>query len=497
MTILKRKPSLLLWLIVILYCLLGTLYAIQTPRWQTPDEPAHFNYVQYVAQNSRFPVLQVGDYPAQYLEEIKAARFPPHMPIASIRYESHQPPLYYVLAAILYRLTAGLPFQVQFVTLRLFSVALGAALLIIAYRLVRDILPDEQFLALATAGFIAVVPMHIALTAAINNDTLAELLLMMIVWQSIRAIQKGFSQRQALTIGILLGLALLTKTTVYLPAVGAVLLALYVRHCRRVMATAVAQDGVRTTALTLGPALLMAAPWLVRNALVYGNWDFLGWKRHELVVAGQLRSAELLARIGPLNLARQFLLTTFRSFWAQFGWMGVPVDQRIYLGLALLSAILCLGWLIFVTKVWRGIIKLEATQSLALMLLSVSVLLTLTTYLGYNLGFAQHQGRYLFPALGPLGVGAALSLRELLQAGTARKLTVLLLLLGLAVLGLGLWRGGVSKWGLALLIANAALWGSAGWLPRRWRWLLPAALYCALLALDAVCLFVYVVPFLR
>ncbi|MCB0131202.1 MAG: hypothetical protein KDD78_10145, partial [Caldilineaceae bacterium] len=34
------------WLVLILaaYVLLGALYAINTPAWQAPDEPAHYNY---------------------------------------------------------------------------------------------------------------------------------------------------------------------------------------------------------------------------------------------------------------------------------------------------------------------------------------------------------------------------------------------------------------------------------------------------------------------
>ncbi len=42
---------------------LGALFAVQTPAWQAPDEPAHYNYVRYLAENGAFPVLHMGDYP--------------------------------------------------------------------------------------------------------------------------------------------------------------------------------------------------------------------------------------------------------------------------------------------------------------------------------------------------------------------------------------------------------------------------------------------------
>ena len=101
-----NRPSRWLWLVVVLYLALATAYAVYTPAWQAPDEPAHYNYVSYVAEEGRLPVLAPGDYPAAYLEEIKARRFPADMSIAPLRYEAHQPPLYYLLAAGVYRLAA-------------------------------------------------------------------------------------------------------------------------------------------------------------------------------------------------------------------------------------------------------------------------------------------------------------------------------------------------------------------------------------------------------
>jgi hypothetical protein len=46
-------------------------------------------------------------------------------------------------------------------------------------------------------------------------------------------------------------------------------------------------------------------------------------------------------------------------------------------------------------------------------LLVASLLFTLLAYLGYNVTFVQHQGRYLFPALIPIGTAAALGLSTL------------------------------------------------------------------------------------
>ncbi|GAG30145.1 unnamed protein product, partial [marine sediment metagenome] len=119
-----RSKNSLTMLVIVAYLVIGILYAVKTPPWQVPDEPAHYNYIKYLAENSRLPVLQMGDYPHDYLEEIKAKHFPPEMSIEPLRYEFHQPPLYYILATIVYKLFAG-----RLLPLRLVSVLLGCCLL--------------------------------------------------------------------------------------------------------------------------------------------------------------------------------------------------------------------------------------------------------------------------------------------------------------------------------------------------------------------------------
>jgi hypothetical protein len=515
------------------YLVLGGLYAWQTPLWQTPDEPAHFNYVQYVAEENRLPVLEPGDFPYSYLEEIKAARFPPTMSVAPLRYESHQPPLYYVLASLVYRATGGLAFSLRLLVLRLFSVLLGAAALWVTYHVVRESFPQPPLVSLAATAFVATVPMHLAMTAAINNDALAELILALLLWQAVRAMHKGLTRERALAMGLLLGLALLTKTTIYLVAGGTVVLTALLadggpqRAIAREMARpsgdsreqsrtkwrdppqevegsrVVTKDGrglrarVGWLAVVLGLALLLALPFFVRNALVYGGLDILGWQRHDSIVAGQLRTADLIAQIGLASFAQRLVLTTFRSFWAQFGWMGVLVDERIYQALALWTALLAVGAAIFVVRLWRRRITVSAAQGRILLLFGAAVVLTVLTYLGYNIKFVQHQGRYLFPALIPFGLAVGLGLQELLRPRAARGLAAGLLLASLALLAYGAMAGHIAVWGLMFLLAAALFLASAGWLLAGRTWLLGLALYAAALALDWMCLFRFIVPALR
>ena len=483
-------------LIVICYLVLGTLYAVLTPKWQAPDEPAHFNYIKHLAEKGRLPVLQPGDYPYQYLEEIKAAKFPPSMPISAIRYESHQPPLYYALGALVYRLTSALGADVQFLTLRLFSVLLGALVLVTAHQVVCTVFPAKPFLALAATAFIAIVPMHITFTAAINNDTLAELVLLLILWRSVRIVRTSLDARQVMITGMLLGLALLTKTTIYVSlGIVAVAVLLHPAPVGGVRSTIIRKK-VSYLLCAFIPALLISAPWFARNASIYGNLDILGWQRHDTVVEGQLRTVDFLATVGPASYAKAFVFTTFRSFWGQFGWMGVLMDEWLYLALALMSGLLGLGFIAFLIRVRKAEVVLTPSERASSTVLAICALTVTMQHLWYNVKFVQHQGRYLFPALGPIGLAAALGLREMLRPRTARLLASVLLVGAVSLAAYGVLCNHVATWGLALLIAGAVFLACLAWLPRSSR-LAPPALYLSFLALDWLCLSVYIVPYLQ
>ncbi|MGQ9715347.1 MAG: DUF2142 domain-containing protein [Anaerolineae bacterium] len=482
-----------LGLVLLGYLVAGVLYAAFTPPWQAPDEPAHYNYIRHLAEGRGFPILLPGDYPHQYLEAIKARRFPADMPITPLRYEFHQPPLYYLLAVPIYWGSSG-----ALLPLRLFSVALGALLLLAVWGLVGAAFPGRPALRLGTVAFVAFLPMHVALAASVNNDVLAELWLALGGWGLLRALQGRPTPRHLLGTGAVLGLGLLTKTTAYilLPlAVGAVVL-------RQVWAVegedppgpwdARVAEGVRQATALLSPAILLGAAWWGRNLWVYGGTDFLGLQRHAAIVVGQPRTGEWLASLGARELARRFLETTFHSFWGQFGWMGVLLDARLYAALGVLSLAVGLGlgawaWRMRRTSFRRPQVRVAAWLGLWLFL-------TACTYLWYNAEFVQHQGRYLFPALVPLGLAFACGWQELERPPAAR---VTAAGLALVAAGLGVWslaQGALDKWALALYGGGAAGMAILSWLPpwarRAALWLLFGALW----VLDLGCLFSFVVP---
>ncbi|HVO42545.1 MAG TPA: DUF2142 domain-containing protein [Aggregatilineales bacterium] len=397
----RRIELPLLLVILIAYLAIAALYAVRTPDWEVPDEPAHYNYAAQVAANGCCPTLQAGDWNSDYLDKIKAAKFASvalNGQIGTVRYEDHQPPAYYLLQAVVYRVSGG-----KLHALRLFSALLGAGVIIMAWAVVRTAFPVQPWLALTTAGFVAFLPQHIAMMAGVENDSLAELLAGAILLACVLYVGNGTRRPHPALLGLLVGLGFLTKVTIYpLVAIAGLAIVLRARQERWSFGRF-----ARDLALMLIPALLLGAIWWGHSVAVYGWPDFLGLRIHDSVVVGQLRTSQRIADVGFGRWLTDGLITTFNSFWGQFGWMGVPMPGLFYNLLLAFSLVVIVGAGIAFAR-YRKAITLP--QRDALILLAVVGLAALAEISYYNLTFVQFQGRYLYPGLIAIALAVAVGL---------------------------------------------------------------------------------------
>jgi 4-amino-4-deoxy-L-arabinose transferase-like glycosyltransferase len=402
-------------LILLAYLALAGGYALATPRWNNPDEPAHYNYIAHLAQRGQFPVLEAGDWDSQRLaQRLTSGRFATREPVDELRYEGHQPPLYYLLMAPLYRLVDGLGSNARIVALRSASIGLGALVIVITYAAGRMLAPQRLELAPLAAGIVAFIPMHTAMTATINNDTLAELMASTTVLVILVGLRHGFDVKRVLMIGVLCGGLLLTKLTVYVYvplALIAVAVGTALAPPRPVGQGKPCPYKMAAVRVTLASVVMLAvsAWWFLRNLSVYGWPDLFGLIRHDQVVAGQPRSAGL-----GLEPVAFLAYSLFRSFWAQFGWMAVVIDPRLYWLFLLFMVLAFIGlW-----RFWRHELPSWLPEMrLGLWVLLVALGLVVFEVVVYNFTFIQAQGRYLYPAIVPLGVLLALGWSAIAQVG--------------------------------------------------------------------------------
>lgn len=442
----KNSTRAILFIILFFQFLFGVLYAFRTPLWQAPDEPAHFNYVRALAETAAFPILRQGDYDQAYLEKIKSEKFPPELSIEPIQYEAHQPPLYYVTATPLYVLVRALNGD-EARALRLLNVAFALVLSLIAFRIFQFVFPANPLVQLASVGIIATLPMHVAMSAAINNDTLAEVVVAIILLLAILRLHGKMTRKRFFIFGgVLYGIALLTKTTIYSSAVILIVAEIgYQQIFQTRQGASVARLGTlkprKAAILSSGKTLLplfvisfgLSVLWFVRNAFVYGANDLFGWVRHDQVVAGQMTTAQWLADNGLRTTLIDLFAISFKSFWAQFGWMGVLVNDRIYVFLFILTSIATLGALFMLARLWRERKNFPSETRWTWLLLVLLLALVIAADVYYNLKFFQPQGRYLFYALIPIAALGGGGLYELLNARYARYVFALLYLVMLVL----------------------------------------------------------------
>ncbi|HDN79960.1 MAG TPA: phospholipid carrier-dependent glycosyltransferase [Chloroflexi bacterium] len=403
----SRRLKGIVSLYAILFFLLGSLYSLVTPVFEASDELWHFTYAAHIARTGGLPNLAPG---------------------ADLTWwrEGHQPPLYYILAAIpiaitgtdglenLRRLnphttvgnplapgnkniilhnpeTEAFPWRGAVLAIhlvRLLSVLMGTGTVVLTGLLARELGLDgvETALALSLTAF---NPMFLFISGSVNNDNLTALLGAAVAVLLIRLLRDGVSRRRALLLGALLGLGALTKFSLLtlLPIAGIV--AIWDAWRRRSWLQAV-QNGL----LVGVPLLIIAGWWYGRNWMLYG--DPGGF-------SAMLRVAK--ARTSPPGWREFFLEGEFRgvrySYWAVFGGFNILADRWIYPLLDILSILAITGMAWWMAKAWlRG--KRELALRFALLWAWVGVVFA--SLVRFTRVMAVSQGRLMFVAISAISV---------------------------------------------------------------------------------------------
>lgn len=388
------SPRSTLLIVLTVYVVFGTAFNWITPLGEGPDEPSHFHYIQYLARTWRLPVLRPG------AED-------------NVTAEAYQPPLYYLLGALLtypwVRSEAALDFRPRqpgeakrpifehapeaafpwsggtaaWHLLRFYSLALGLVTLYCVHRGCR-ILHGQEWPAVVAVGYLALNPQFIYIHSLVTNDALAtaagSLLLLFIVDRSVA--KRPVDPIRA---GLLITLAVLTKSSVALLCGGLALL--FLRDWRK-PGTRRAASIKRILICATIPAVL-AGWWFIRNWMLYG--DLLGISASMQNVSAN-HYPKPLTPLQFLRILPKVVLWTFRSSWGLFGWVGFELARRVYNAIAI-------GHLI----AWGRLLVALRPSHLRAWVLPSLLASGVTLWLGfchYNTftNQAGWQGRLLFPA---------------------------------------------------------------------------------------------------
>lgn len=283
----------------------------------------------------------------------------------------------------------------------------------------------SSILALLSASLVAFVPQFLHTSSAITNDSLSVTLAAAALVVLALMIKKGNSTRYAIYLGIILGLAALTKLSLLylLPLTGLVLLVDLYRHrsLRR---------SLMEIALISGLILLLSGWWYWRNWQVYG--DATALNAHLLYRGGPLNPTPSLAQIWQTELTGLEL-----SFWAAFGAGQILWEPWLYTLLRWSKYLIGLGLVIGLGRATRNGATLFAhkpppnspspahsTDPKSLLILGLLALWSLIIFaalLRWMQITPASWGRLLYPALPALGILTAWSLWQFTSFGPFRS----------------------------------------------------------------------------
>jgi len=287
------------------------------------------------------------------------------------------------------------------------------------------------------------MPMFIALNAAVGNDPLLILLCTWAFALMALSVREGWTVKRSVAIGVLIGFGLLTKTSA-LALIPTVMVAIVLtksglpspaptkpsesqanaaeergrgrgkgENLRDAGKLPAVRDGdasklpavrgpgfnpkVLAFAMAILPALLIALPWWMRNQRLYG--DPLALKAFNAAFVGSPQASVFIEGIGPAKYWLDMVgWWTLRSFFGVFGYMDVFLPEKPYRFLTAVFVLLAIGWVLSLKgedKAIRAVNWVGATF----------LIIVVLQFIQFNLTYFQGQARYLYPAFVVIALG--------------------------------------------------------------------------------------------
>jgi hypothetical protein len=432
---------------------LGAAFAVGAPLFQAPDEAPHIDMVRHHADHPfdrpgpdlrmrkgvQDGVDQVGlrqggpipwpppeatpaRPPYQAFDEYPGAGGPatrcpvgaaadPAAPPEAAGWTSCQnyhfihPPTFYVLLAPLASVGDRLGFPTEVLLLRLVCVLLVAPVIALTWLTARHVWPSARWAPIGAAAMVATFAPLAAIAGAVNSDSLL-ILASGATIAAAAALLRAPHPRRALVLGIATGAGLLTKEQF-------VALALAAGACA--LAAAIA-DRPRWLGhvVCFGVPALLGSVWWIRNLVRFHALHQPGGEILRPSRRGPFNDAN------PVDYAIDHIGELVDRFWGLYGQSAVETPSGWRTALTFAVIVLMVGWVAL--RTWRR--PSPAGVRLGLLALFPAVLLAGALQASFAVFRDNGEvrgllGRYLYPALPVIAVGAVAAARTI-----ARRLRV-------------------------------------------------------------------------
>jgi hypothetical protein len=482
----RRVPK-VAWLCALVALANGLAWSLIVPPFEVPDENAHYAYVAQVAERGTLPHPGPAAGPLSPAEDntLATIRFyemvgEPHNPapfsalqqdaIEAVAREplstrgdgdaltaTNNPPLYYVLEAIPYKLGSGGSVLDRLALMRVLSALMGAVTVLLVYLFLMELLPGRRWAWPAGALAVAFQPLFAFMSGGVNSDNLIYLTAAGTLWGVARMFRRGLTPASGALIGVFLGAGLVTKFTLlgFLPAAALALALGLWRAWSPGRNAAGSQDAHRGGTGHGGQARLergespdaraseraraaRGAAWAVglvaAPVLVYLLLNHLVWKRGSVPAIGSVSSVSPTGQhfsfggelshiwqlfLPPLpGMHRQFSYLPFAHTWlkgfvGRFGWLDYTFPGWVYSAAGGVMGLVCALAVVELVRRRRALGgRLGELAVYVLALVGLCVEIGVESYREAILtGSVFEQARYLLPLLCLYAAIVALAVR--------------------------------------------------------------------------------------
>jgi hypothetical protein len=240
-------------MILSLWLILGINNMFKIPVFVGFDAEDHVKYIMYLLENL-------------------------HLPAASEGVQMFQPPLYYAISAVLYRV-AGTVFspETSLVLIRLIPLGCALVLIELSYRILRELMPDREDLQACGLMVGGLLPMNFYMCQYYGNEPLAAVLTAMVLLLTVRMLRKPENARakDAITLGAIAGFAILAKVTpvLLIPVICCSILLVQGTGNQYEFRSRAKLTGYFLLAATIVSGWFFVRNWLMFGKPFIGGWD--------------------------------------------------------------------------------------------------------------------------------------------------------------------------------------------------------------------------------